>query len=166
MFRMHLDASALTPVASRLNRAPEIIREELRRFVEAQTAHLQGEVQERTPTAHGALRMSIVGAVRALPGLGVEGVVGSPLPYAAAVEAGAKPHMPPVEPLIMWARQKLGVRGREAESAGWAIARKISRIGTEGVGMFRETFEANERQIEAGFQGVLNVIGQRLEGES
>jgi hypothetical protein len=32
--------------------------------------------------------------------------------------------------------------------------------------MFRETFEANERQIEAGFQGVLNVIGQRLEGES
>lgn len=50
-------------------------------------------------------------------------------PHAGAVEHGSRPHMPPVAPLIAWARQKLGAV--DAKSVGWAIALKIKERGTK-----------------------------------
>lgn len=163
-FAVDFDLAQLQRLASAWQRAPEIVDEEINRFVIAATARLQGEVQERTPTTHGTLRASIIGDVRRLPGLGVEGVVGTSLAYAAAVEDGSKPHMPPVEPLVGWVRQKLGVRGREAVSAAWAVARKIARVGTEGHFMFARAFEANQAQIAGGLDDCLARIEARLGG--
>lgn len=162
MLRIEMDAESVAAYARAWEQAPEIAQDELLRYVETTTAHLQGEVQERTPTTYGTLRASIVGSVRALPGLGVEGVIGTPLSYAVAVELGTKPHMPPVEPLINWARQKLGVSGKEAERAGWAVARKIARRGTEGHFMFANTFEANRDDVVRGFDVVVRRIAERI----
>lgn len=52
-------------------------------------------------------------------------------PYAAYVEFGTHPHMPPVQPLIEWSKRKLRLSEKEAESAGWAIAIKIKNEGAE-----------------------------------
>jgi len=128
--------------------------------------HLQAEVQDRTPTTHGTLRVSILGDVRPLAGLGMEGVVGTSLAYALPVELGTKPHMPPVAPLVQWAKQKLGVSGKEAERAGWAIARKIARVGTKGHFMFATAFAENEAQIVRGFGVAVSRIERRIAGEA
>lgn len=50
-------------------------------------------------------------------------------PYAAAVEYGSVPHMPPVEPIISWCERVLGLKGKEVERAGWAIAMRIKQRG-------------------------------------
>jgi hypothetical protein len=75
-------------------------------------------------------------------------------PYAAAIEYGSDPHMPPVEPLKGWAHRKLGLpydagsslkwnpdntlsikrnknKGPTADDAAWAIAMTIKKEGTE-----------------------------------
>lgn len=166
MLRVELDADALRAYADAWTKAPEILEGELRQFVETVIAHLQGEVQERTPTTFGTLRASIIGDVQVLPGIAVQGRVGTPLAYAVAVELGTKPHMPPVQPLINWARQKLGVSGKQAESAGWAIAKSIARRGTKGHYMFTDTWDANQAQIERGFDIAVGHITRRLAGDT
>lgn len=164
MIEIRLDVDSVAALADAWRRAPDVVQDELRRYITTVTAHLQGEVQERTPTYLGTLRKSIIGDVRALPGIGVEGVIGSPLAYAVPVELGSKPHMPPVQPLVEWAKAKLGVRGKEAERVGFAVARKISRTGTAGAFMFRDTFEANEARVVRGFDVVVRRIADRLAG--
>lgn len=55
---------------------------------------------------------------------------GSDVPYAAAWEFGRKAgSMPPSGPLATWARRNLGVKGSEAKSVGFLIARAIARRG-------------------------------------
>lgn len=158
------DMTDVARLAAAMRQAPDIVQDELRQFVTTAVNHLQAEVQDRTPITHGTLRVSILGDVHALDGLGVEGVVRTSLAYALPVELGTKPHMPPVAPLVAWAEQKLGVKGKEAERAGWAIARKISRTGTKGYFMFANAFEANEAQIVRGFGVAVDRIEQRIAG--
>lgn len=164
MNQINFDTAQLERVARLMAQAPEIAQDEITRFITAITAHLQGEVQQRTPTAHGTLRASIFGDVKRLGRLGAEGVVSTSLAYAVPVELGTAPHMPPVAPLIAWARQRLGVTGADAERAGWAVARKIARVGTDGAFMFRDTFQANEAQIKAGLDLALDRIQARMAG--
>lgn len=164
LLRVQIDADSLGEYQKLWAQAPEIALQEMRGFIETWVAHLQGEVQERTPTNQGTLRKSIIGNVREVRGFGVEGVVGTPLNYAVAVELGTKPHMPPVWPLVLWAQQKLGVRGDEALSAAYAVARKIARRGTEGQFMFRDTFESNEAAISRGFTETVRTIARRIAG--
>ena len=152
-------------LARALSAAPQIVDEELTRFMHEVTEDLQAEVQERTPTTHGTLRASIIGDVRKLPGVGIEGVVGTSLAYAAAVEYGAKPHhvgRKGIEALTEWAKQKLGVRGKAAESAAWGVAKAIAKRGTEPVGMFRDAMADNRDQIAAHFDDALRRIEARL----
>lgn len=162
MYQINLDLGQLERVARLMAQAPEIAREEITGFVTAMTGHLQGEVVLRTPKNRGRLRDSILGDVAPLGRIGVEGTVWSSSAYAVPVELGTAPHMPPVEPLIAWARQRLGVSGADAERAGWAVARKIARVGTEPAYMFRDTFEANEAQIKTGFDLTLDRIRARM----
>lgn len=164
LLRVQIDADSLGQYQKLWAQAPDVALQEMRRFIETWVAHLQGEVQQRTPTNQGTLRKSIIGNVREVRGFGIEGVVGTPLNYAVAVELGTKPHMPPVWPLVLWAQQKLGVRGADALSAAYAVARKIAREGTEGQFMFRDTFEANEAAIARGFTETVRRIALRIAG--
>jgi len=156
------DMADVEKLAVAMRVAPDIVQDELRGFVSAVTNHMQKEVTDRVPTTHGTLRASIIGNFRPLPGLGFEGVVGTSLSYAIPVELGTKPHMPPVQPLVEWARQKLGVSGKEAERAGWGIARKIARQGTKGHFMFADAFSANEAQVVSGFGECVSRIERRI----
>ena len=52
-------------------------------------------------------------------------VLGSRLAYAEAVQTGTPPHIPPFEPIQIWARRKLN-----DESAAGAVWRSIAQNGT------------------------------------
>lgn len=55
-----------------------------------------------------------------------------PALYAESIEYGrSRGSMPPVEPLIKWASRKLGLKPKEARSAGWAIAMAIKQRGIQ-----------------------------------
>lgn len=165
--KIGIDTHELQALQSAYARAPQIAQEEMLGFMFGLTQHLQGEVQALTPTAFGLLRASIIGnATPFANGLGVDGVVGSSLAYAAPVELGSKPHMPPVEPLIDWARQKLALDPKSAVSAGWAIARTIAQRGTLGVGMFHRAFAANKAQIAEQFRLTVSRIVARIGGRT
>lgn len=163
--KIAFDATPVTLWRHAFARAPQLAAREMHGFMVRSTAHLQAEVQERTPTTHGTLRASVFGEVRAFDdGFGVEGRVGTPLAHAPAVEHGTRPHHPPVEPLVDWARQKLALSGTEAEKAARAIAWKIAKHGTKGAHMFRDAFNANQAQIEADFVRSAERVVRLIEG--
>lgn len=157
------DVADLRRLEAAFKAAPELVQEEMRGFMTEATALLQGEVQSRTPTTHGTLRGSIIGSVTELEGgIGVQGVVGSALEYAEAVELGTRPHMPPVAPLVDWVRQKFGLSGKEAQSAAWRVARGIARHGTPAAGMFHFAWRDNQAQILSMFKARMQRITAQL----
>jgi len=57
--------------------------------------------------------------------------------YAAPVETGARPHMPPSGALVLWVQKKLGIDDeKQALSVAFAIAKTIAKRGTPGHEMF------------------------------
>jgi hypothetical protein len=53
------------------------------------------------------------------------------MPYASVIEYGRRPNSrrPPVDALVPWVRDKFGVRGKEARSVAFLVARKIGIKG-------------------------------------
>lgn len=57
--------------------------------------------------------------------------------YAAPVETGARPHMPPVDALIPWVQKKFDIDDeKQALSMAWAVAKSMAKSGTDGHRMF------------------------------
>lgn len=162
MIALEIDASSAAQLARAWAHAPELFDRELKPAVLEAELYLQREIVERTPvgaSGGSGLRASFIAADPRIEGGVVIGEVGTPLAYAEPVELGTRPHMPPVQPLIDWARVKLGVTGDEARGVGFAVARKIAAEGTEGAFMVRRTFDehgAHALRIVAG--GVERVI--------
>ena len=62
--------------------------------------------------------------------------------YAAPVETGARPHMPPPDSLLLWVEKKFGIdEEKEALSVAFAIAKTIAKRGTQGHQMFSRGLE-------------------------
>jgi hypothetical protein len=57
--------------------------------------------------------------------------------YAAPVETGARPHMPPASELVPWVMKKFDITDeKQALSAAFAVALSIRKKGTQGHQMF------------------------------
>ena len=158
---VRIESFGFVRVADMLQAAPQIAREELLAAMTESDLFLQGEVVERTPTAHGTLRSSVFTEER-VNGDSVLGVVGSPLSYATYVELGTRPHFPPIEPLIDWVKTKLGVVDKEARGVAFLIARAIAARGTLAVGMFNRAFAYARPQIDRRFDQAFERITQRM----
>lgn len=159
-----IELQQLASLEAAWQQAPAMVERELHGFFAGAVAHLEGEVIERAPAAHGLLRASMFGEYRVNDGEGI-GVVASASPYAVPVELGTRPHMPPVQPLVDWAMTKLGLDADEARQAGFRIARAIARRGTKGQFMFRDAFAANEAQVIAQFNATVDrIVAQLLPG--
>lgn len=141
-----------------LELAPDILIEELIPSVIQSQQLLEREIKELTPTSGaGTLRDSIGALPVEISSTSVRGEVGTTNTYAQPVETGAKPHMPPVEPIAEWVRRKLGIKDEaEAKSVAFAIARKIAKSGSKGAFMFREGLAASQAQI-------LEILGDGVE---
>jgi hypothetical protein len=74
--------------------------------------------------------------------------------YAAAVEEGTRPHMPPPSSLLLWVKQKLHVSNeKQALSIAFAISRTIAKRGTQGAHMFDKALQ----QLEVEAPGILEL---------
>lgn len=166
-FSIELDINSLTELSGLWKKAPDIARDEMLSAVTEVDLMMEAEAKENTPVGvggGGGLRGSIFSQERSI-GNSVIGVTGSPLPYAVAVELGTKPHMPPVEPLKDWVRQKLRVDEREVGHVAFLIARKIASKGTEGKFMFAEAYKAKRVQAANRFETAIRNIRARLAGK-
>lgn len=84
--------------------------------------------------------------------------------YAYVVEMGRRPgqRQPPSAPLALWARRKLGVDDREANSIGFLIARKIGREGITGLHMFSGGLEDARGRLDQIVQRNMAMLAQAL----
>lgn len=76
-----------------------------------------------------------------------EGALVSLSSYARYVEFGTKPHMPPVEPLIPWAKKK-GLNP-------WAVARSIAKKGTKANPFLQRALDNTKTGVESEFRDAL-----------
>jgi hypothetical protein len=115
-------------------------------------------VQENIRTPYGALPAAVAfgnlaGSIMSLfvrevsmcrEIISVSPNVGSDI-YAAPVETGARPHMPPASALLAWVQKKFGIEDeKQALSMAFAVAKSISKRGTQGHEMFSRALEALE----------------------
>lgn len=62
--------------------------------------------------------------------------------YAAPVETGARPHMPPPSALLLWVQKKFDIDDeKQAASVAFAVAKKIAQRGMAGHQMFSRALE-------------------------
>lgn len=160
-----IDLGNLDALEAAFRAAPRVAAEELAAAAEESGALLAREAQERMQVgATGLLRSSTFHEVRALPA-GVEAIVGTPMGYAAPVELGTRPHMPPVEPLVDWVKAKLAISNEKAaRGVAFAIARKIAVRGTKPQAPFKRTFDAQEAAARAIFARAMERIAARMAG--
>lgn len=105
------------------------------------------DAKRLAPVDTGRLRASITPEVRRLSNE-VQGVVGSNVTYAAAVENGSRPHWPPFRALEVWARR----HGANEAEVWWAIG----LAGTKPHPYLRPAFEKNRQRI-------LDLLGGTVE---
>lgn len=163
--RIDMEIREAAALAAAWLAAPRLVLEELRKATLEAELLLERGVKELTPVgvgAGGGLKGSISAREPRVLRDSVIGEVGTPFVYAVPVELGSRPHFPPIQPLADWAQAKLGVSAAEARGVGFAIARKISRVGTEGAFMFKRAFDANRRQVEQIYARARQRILQRL----
>ncbi len=73
--------------------------------------------------------------------------------YAGYVESGTGPHFPPPSALLLWVKKKFNPSTeKQAMSIAWLVARKISKRGTSGFGMFARSFAQLEGELGGIFQ--------------
>jgi len=65
-------------------------------------------------------------------------LVGSKASYAAYVEYGARPHFPPILPILRWVEKVKGEYGTAAKKSAYAIANHIARYGQKATFFFRD----------------------------
>lgn len=151
-----------------IERFPVETLAEMDRTMDIIVRRLEAEIVGRTPAGVGGqagLRGSIAGEVQTM-GREVTGTVGTPLEYGEVVELGRRPGkaFPPVSPIALWARRKLGISEEKAVSVGFAIARKIAIEGFEGAHMFRDAWKEVEPWAQKQLMGIGERVIRRVEG--
>lgn len=121
---------ALSELPSRLSRRMrELMQVQVRRGLRRAAERARKLLIERSPVGLGQYRQAW-SAPRALPNGEVGFEVRNDAPHAWMVEHGSAPHMPPVEPIALWAKRKFGLTEKEALSVAWAVAKTIEKRGT------------------------------------
>lgn len=136
-----------------------VVSDQFKRAMTETLALLEREAKERTPEgvsgARGGLRATIHGK-QSKSVFGLKGQVLHQSVYGDVIELGRKPgKAPPVKFLLSWVEVKLGLKGRQAVSAAYAISRSISKrgfskrgnVGPKGARMFEKALDRNEAKI-------------------
>lgn len=134
------------PVYADAERARQVVQRATRITMSGSVNILHGAVVMKTPFAFGLLRQSITAEVLDVS-QNITGRVSTPSPYGWPVETGSRPHWAPLEPLVLWARRKLGLSGLFAISAARRIRFKIAQKGTKAHWMFARAFRENKDRV-------------------
>jgi hypothetical protein len=126
-------------------------------------ALLEKNVKQRAPVGVGGaagLKGSIFGEVKYLTQR-IEGIVGTPLAYAPAVEygRGIGKRMPPVSALIPWVEKFLTIKeGQTAEGVAWAVARYMAARGSRALRQSPPGERMFERGLAASEPGIQRIM--------
>jgi len=122
---------------------------------------MERTVKEETPLgATKLLRGSIFSEPRGTPIREV--LIASTQIYAPIVERGRQPgKFPPIGPIELWVRRKLGVDPGQSKGVAFVIARSIARKGTKGAAMFYKGFMRGRPVLER----LANKIGGTIVAE-
>lgn len=166
MYEMTVDLRGFEGVLRLARRYPEIFREEALAVMNAIDARVVKEVVEKAPRGvggAGGLAGSIHGQIIEM-GDGFMDRIGTPLEYGAVIELGRRPgkKRPPIAPIELWARRKLGLPPDKAKRAAWAISRVIARRGFEGRFMFKRTFDELDGWIMAQLKTIPKRVVERI----
>lgn len=133
------------------------IQEAMQRSVE----WTRTQVVEKTPGGStGMLRKrtgTAVDVTQTSP-YNIHGEVFTDIIYAIPVEEGTKPHFPPRAAILYWVERKLGLSGKAAENASWAICTAIAKRGTKGQHMFEQGYVEAEPYIIKQFEQAVEKI--------
>ena len=137
------------------------------------TLMVERDAKKLTPVNTGRLRASITPVVL-VRGKQVQGVVGTNVKYAAAVEFGSKPHTPPFDAILRWVqlkgiagtysirtRKRLGAKTQRQSqdvAAAGAIWSSIRKRGTKAHPYFQPAWDKNAPRIERMITGVVGRI--------
>lgn len=163
MSHMHLSISGLDALVRGMVEAPEATRRELLATMTQGTLLVEREAKERMPRHTGMTAASISSDAFVTP-VGVIGTVGSSQPTATFAELGTKPHRPPVQALVPWVRDVLGVEPKRAKSVAFLVARKIARRGTQAKRPFGDAAAATEGLVLRMFEDAAGRVATRLAG--
>ncbi|MFA7254311.1 MAG: hypothetical protein WC107_07240 [Patescibacteria group bacterium] len=111
---------------------------------------LRNAVFSFTPQCFGHLRNSI-GAETIVSADQILGHIKTSIPYALPVELGSKPHWPPLAPLILWVKRKLGGAGSSMRTEAKISAASLRSGGFKGVrakDMMEGMIEGTARRIQ------------------
>lgn len=145
-----------------LQQAPATAKAELLAAATEAVMLLESDVVGTFPHHTGVSRASIAGDAFSTPA-GVLGLVGSSNPVVAFVELGTKPHTPPIEPLLQWVGDVLGLSGDEAFAAARGIQRKIRARGTPARKVFEQSLVRNLPRISGIFEAAGGRVAAALE---
>ena len=139
-------------------RSRDIVDQEIERMLEEISQEAERRVMEKTPVgATSNLLGSTFAEVRGVPAR--EGVVGWNAPYGVIVEGGRRPgRFPPIGPIELWVRRKLGVSEKKSHSVAFLVARKIARRGTPAQKVFERVFN----EMQPLFQRELDKMSERI----
>lgn len=158
-----ISALGLAQLQASLKAAPQRTVQVMLAAMTQATLLLQHEVQDTMPAVSGLTRNSIGQDAFSTPA-GALGVVGSNQATAMFVELGTRPHMPPVEPLVGWVQQRLGVSAQDAQRVAWLVARKIARVGTPKQLVFQKALNNNATQVRGIFEDAAQRLAQMMAG--
>lgn len=150
--RITIDVSRTRPLQP--GEASAALRRRTQQFLVRALERGVAIARDETPSgATSALRGTIDREIVDLGG-GVANFTGDvvwPQPYGVFVDLGTKPHIPPIGPLMEWARRVLGDEG-----AAWPIQKAIAKRGTPspnhprpGKGMAIRTRQRLDEEIGA-----------------
>jgi len=103
-----------------LDKVSEEIRNNTDAILKDIAVKLSNELRKEAPVNRGQLRQSF----KILEESEDKIYVGSRLKYAPVIQHGSKPFVPPIKPLKLWARRKLGEEG-----LAYKVRHKISKKG-------------------------------------
>ena len=148
-----------------LHQAPEQVIAALQKLVIAASVDFQAKaIQEAPQGATGLLQKSIQAQATKTHGDKVTGGIETANPYAAAVEYGTRPHFPPVAPLKLWVKAKLGITNEaEITSAAYGIARKISKHGTKPQKFIERATDKMRPDFARKFEKTVEVLIKRID---
>jgi len=151
-----VEIEGLDELVRRFRRAPQVLHRYMRWFMNQALPLIEREVKLNfsKPRPGGRYKVNNTGAHRSsvtheVRGMGAEmqGLVGSPLATMPFVELDTRPHWPPRDAIVYWAKRKLGLSGSELQAAARRVQCKISRAGTTGAHVFERAFESTQEQV-------------------
>ena len=161
--QLDIELAGMEDVITDVETFPQSVSHELNVAMETSLGLLEKEVQNRTPKNTGQLRDSITHQILS-PFPNMVGQVNPAQPYGIVMEYGRKPgKFPPVDAIRLWVHQKLGLRGKEKDSAAFLIARSIAKkgyspkhdVGPTGARMFEKGMEAGEPSVRQLFDAAI-----------